>query len=431
MKGNFQIVVVVIFFILAIFGVLVFSGAIPIGEKNEPGGLGTVTIWGTERSGLVNPLLEEFNKINTSFVVKYEEKSVSSFDKDLLEALSESRGPDLLFLPDNLAFHYINKLFSIPYASYPLASFRENFAGAGEVFLTSAGVLAFPLTIDPLIMYYNRTTLDANGIVSPPTYWEELVELVPKLTKKDETNKISKSAVAMGQFSNVNNAKDILATLFMQTGNKIVESKGGIFRSTLNNSNSRYDLAPALQFFTDFVDPSSKQYSWNRSFRSSTESFSAEDLAFYFGFGSELGSFINKNPNQNFAVATFPQVKENTLKSTGARVTGVAVLASSKNFNTALTTAGLLATTDFASKFANALGVVPARRDLLKIKPTEDLYLPTLYNSAIFAKSWLDPSPNDTYDIFNRMVEGVLSNILTEDQAILEADSRLNSLLIK
>lgn len=431
MKGNFQIVVVIIFFILAIFGVLVFSGAIPIGKDNESGGLGTVVVWGTQSSGLVDPLLEEFNKINTSFVVDYIQKPSSSFDQDLLEALSESKGPDLLFLPDNLAFRYINKLFTIPYPSYPLASFKENFAGAGEVFLTNNGVLAFPLTIDPLVMYYNRTILDANSIVSPPVYWDELLPMVPTLTKKDETNKISKSAIAMGHFSNINNAKEILATLFMQTGNKLVESQGGFFKSTLKSSNPRYDLSEALQFFTDFADPTRGQYSWNRSFRSSSESFSAEDLAFYFGFGSELGTLINKNPNQNFLATTFPQVRGNTLKSTGARVTGVAVLASSKNFNTALSVAGLMATTDFASKFANALGVVPAQRNLLKIKPTDDLYLPTLYNSALFAKSWLDPSPSDTNEIFSRMVEGVLSNILTEDQAILEADSRLNFLLIK
>ena len=36
--------------------------------------------------------------------------------------------------------------------------------------------------------------------------------MAPTLTQKDNSNIISKSAVALGQFSNVTNAKDILAT---------------------------------------------------------------------------------------------------------------------------------------------------------------------------------------------------------------------------
>ena len=190
MKGNFQIIILVVFMAAAIFGLLVFSGAIPIGNSNSPGALGTVVLWGTVPTGAITKSLTEFNKVNKTFVVKYEEKALDTFDQDLLEALATGKGPDMFFLPDNLVFHYTDKIFTIPYQSYPLSSFKNNFAGAGEVFLTSNGILAFPISIDPLMMYYNRSILDANGVVYPPAYWDEMTNIVPALTKKDDSNKI-------------------------------------------------------------------------------------------------------------------------------------------------------------------------------------------------------------------------------------------------
>lgn len=430
MKGNFQLIIVIVFVALAIFGVLVFSGAIPIGNKNTAGVQGTVILWGTAKSSLMSPLIESFNNANETFIVKYVEKSPDTFDQALLEAIASGAGPDMFFLPDNLVFHYSNKIVTIPYQSYPLASFKNVFASAGEVFLNPLGISALPITIDPLVMYYNRSILDANAVVYPPSSWDELASLVPFLTKKDDSNKIIKSTVALGHFSNVAHAKDILTTLFMQTGNPIIALKNGVLGSVLNNATSQSTLSSALQFYTDFADPSKNVYSWNKSFPNSADAFSREDLVFYFGYASELASLVNKNPNQNFFVTSFPQIKDANFKLTGARVTGIAISSFSKNFNTAFSAASLMASGDFASKLALALGVAPARRDLLSITPT-DSYSPTFYNSALYGRSWLDPSSRDTDDVFRGMIDGVLSNNATTRDAIIDASSRIDLLLLQ
>ncbi len=145
----------------------------------------------------------------------------------------------------------------------------------------------------------------------------------------------------------------------------------------------QYDLGSILKFYTDFADPLKSVYSWNKSFSSSEDVFSAENLAFYFGYASELQSLVNKNPNENFLVTPIPQIRNSSFKLTGAHVTGIAISSFSKNFNTAFTAAGLMANGSFASRLANALGIAPARRDLLNIKPT-DAYLPIFYNSAFY-----------------------------------------------
>lgn len=429
MKPNFQLIIIIVFIVAAVAGVLVFSGAIPIGNNTE-GALGTVTVWGTVPSQSLTVSLEEFNQANPSYKVVYVQKSVGSFDQDLLEALASGAGPDLFFLPDNLAYHYADKIFTIPYSSYPVSAFKNNFAGAGEVFLTSKGILAFPITIDPLVMYYNRSILDANSIVYPPTTWEELAQMVPTLTKKDEANKISQSSVALGHFSNVNNAKDIVSALFMQAGNPIIKETDGKFEETLDVSVGNFNLPSILRFYTDFADPNHPAYSWNKSFGNSSEVFSREELAFYFGFSSELESLVNRNPNQNFFVAPLPQIKDSKSKVTSARVTGLAVSKFSKNFTTAFTAATAMSTSNFASKYATSRNIAPARRDLLAVKPT-DAFSPVFYNSALFARSWLDPSVEDTDSIWAGMINAVLSNAMTTDNAIQDAGSKLSLLLLK
>ncbi len=429
MKGNFQLIILIIFIAAAILGILVFAGVIPIGGGGSGGG-GTVVIWGTTPSQLLVKPLEDFNIANPTFVVKYVEKSSDTFNQDLLEALASGNGPDMMILPDNLAYGYANKVVNIPYTSYPIATFKSAFAQAGEVFLSSKGVLAFPLSIDPLVLYYNRGMFDANGVVYPPATWNDLLDIAPKLTKKDDANKIIKSAVALGHFSNVDHAKDILVAMFTQAGNPIVIEKDGVFQSALGSSIGNYNLSSILKYYTDFADPGNAVYSWNKSFSNSGDAFSKEDVAMYFGYASELQTLVNKNPNENFFVSGIPQIKGASFKSTFAHVNGIAVLSSSKNITTAFTAANLLATSDFASSFATATMMVPARRDLLATVP-QDAYSPTFYSAALYAKSWLDPSPKSTEDIFSGMVNGVISNNYPPEASVSDAGSKLQLLLIK
>ena len=430
MKDNFQIIILVVFFFTGVLGVLVFSGVIPLDFGQDASqGKGNVVIWGTENSTTLAPLFEEFNTLNETFTVQYVQKFPETFSQDLLEALASGAGPDMFFLPDDLILSYDNKIFKIQYETYSMASFKNNFTGAGEVFTTSNGILAFPITVDPLVMYYNRSLLDANNVVYPPSYWDEFVTLVPTLTQKDELNRIVKSTVALGQYSNVNHAKDIISMLFMQAGNPIVAERNGALVSVLGES-GQYKIDQVLKFYTNFTDPGNSLYSWNKSFPKSNDVFSSEDLTLYFGYASELRSLVNKNPNQNFFIASMPQIRGAKFKLTGARVTGVAISAFSKNFNTALIAASRMATGDFAKKFSIALGIAPARKDLLAT-PLKDAYSPTFYSSALFARSWLDPSPRDTDNIFRSMVDAVLSNSLSSSDAVRDANSKLSLLLVK
>lgn len=425
---NFQIILIAVFIVAAVLGLLVFSGAIPLGGGDENQGQGTVVVWGTFRAGAINPLLEDLNTANQTFLITYVEKNADTFDQELLEALATGTGPDMFFMPGDLAFHYRNKILAIPYSTYSVSSFKKTFAGAGEVFMNSNGIMAFPMTIDPLVMYYNRSMLDTSGITNPPANWTQFIEMVPTLTKKDDTNRITRSAVALGHFSNVSHAKDILSMLFMQSGSQVVAEREGRFVSDLISSTKRLD--PAIEFYTDFADPLKTTYSWNKSFPLSRDYFSTNNLAFYFGHASELSALVNRNPNQNFLAAEVPQIENSNFKVTSANVTGLAISVASKNVNTAFIAANMMSSGEFALKLAANLGVAPARRDLLAVKTT-DAFNPVFYRAALYSRSWLDPSPEDTVSIFRNMIENVLSNTLTPDQAISDASSKMSLLLNK
>ena len=67
---------------------------------------------------------------------------------------------------------------------------------------------------------------------------------------------------------------------------------------------------------------------------------------------------------------------------------------------------------------------------MLAQKPT-DAYSPFIYNSALYGKSWLDPSPNDTNDIFRNMIDSVLSGGFNPKDAISDSSDKLDLLLNK
>lgn len=435
-KSNFQLIVVIIFLAAALFAVFVFSGTINIGKQKQSESLkGSLTVWGTYDDDLMEPIFRTFNNTYSDLTLDYVQKSENIFDEELLDAIAEGSGPDIFFLSDEMAFNYMNKLYKIQYANYPVANFSNLFSSAGGVFMTNQGILALPLSVDPLMMYYNKGLLDSAGVVYPPSYWSEFTDLVPSLTKQEEGGtEITQSAVALGQYANVYNAKDILVSLFMQAGSPISKQSGSIYRSALLDTSASSDsdklLGAILSFYTAFADPANELYSWNRSFGLSSDEFVASRSALYFGFGSELYSISDKNPNLNFAVAPIPQIENSTVKSTKGRVVGAGVSLFSKNVNLANTVVSILVNSDFASDFAKATGTVPARRDLLSTPPS-DLYSPVLYSSALYSKSWLDPAPTASDSVFKSMVEDVLSNSASAEQSVVNASSKLDFLLLR
>ncbi len=434
MKG-FQIGVLIFFGVFVFLGVLIFSGAIKLGggKAATDAAAPSITIWGTVPANKLSPAIN-LSTQGSGMTVKYVAKDPRTYETDILNAFAFGGLPDAFLLSQDLIFKYEDKIINIPFTYFPERTYDDSYVRAANIFKKGTGFLGFPIFTDPLIMYYNQDLLEAAGFTTPPKYWSDLFEYVPKLTKINEALKIEKAGVALGEFENVKNAKEIFSALMLQLNNDMVvrDPLTGRYSPTLAMA-SNVSSKPAIQsldFYSGFSDPVKDIYSWNKSMDSSDKEFISGDLAIYFGLASEFEGIKAKNPNLNFDIAPIPQVKELPTVITYADVYALAIPINSTKAQMALSIASSLSSGPAASGIAGASGYAPIRRDLITA-PNQTKYTKIYYGAALDSRSWIDPDDKKTTEIFTRMFENVLSGLSEPSESVGKADTELKLLLLK
>lgn len=431
--NSFQTILVSVFLAFFVFAVLIFSGLLKLGgsSSSTTGLQGKITIWGTFNNPDIFKVFDDLRTDNRDLTIRYVIKKESTYQQDLIEAFASGTGPDLFFMTPDMILKNKSYIFKIPYASYPEKTFKDSFIDGADVFIDSEGIIGFPFVVDPMVMYYNKDILSNEGLSTPPQTWDELFTLNSQLTKKKNDGTILQSMIGLGRYDNISHAKDILATLMMQSGNNIVVKNGTGYSSILNDNSQALAISPVesiLNFFINFSNPTSDAYSWNRALPDSIDLFTGGKLALYLGRASELFKIQSVNPNLSFDVAPILQTKGTNLKRTYGNIYAVAVNKKSTNPTTAFSVAGIVSSGDTAKNLAIAVSLPPASRALLKEKPTNP-YLFTFWSSAIITRSWVDPEPNATNSIFGELIQNILSNKLTMSDAVGKAQSQIESLI--
>lgn len=430
----FQIVVLGIFVVLLLIGFLGFSGKIPFPGGSKDINYGEVVIWGTIPSSIMQSTISEKIRSDQNVTIKYVEKNGASFTRDFVEAVASGSAPDLILIAQDEILSNKNKISLIPYQSLTERVFKDTFIEEGELFLQPEGIVALPLTIDPLIMYWNRDIFTNEGIASPPSLWDSFYGLAPRISLRDQRGNIARSFVAFGEYSNVSNAKEILSTLIMQSGRPIVTLKDGVLGSSLARvgggeiTNSGDNAENALLFFTQFSKPNKVSYSWNRSLPSSRDMFEEGNLALYFGYASEYASILKRNPHLNFDITMMPQAGQYATKTTFGRMQGIAIVKASKNQTGAMYAAGILSNREIVSTLAQKMNLPPVRRDLISLRPTDAIFA-TLYDSALISHAWYDPDAETTDQIFSTLIDNIVSGRTDIIQALFVAQSNIDRLL--
>ena len=422
----FQLVVLGIFAVCILVGVGVFA----ISGGGRGNSVGVVNIWGTLDSNVVDTALQALRQNDKTFQdTHYVQRPAATYTADLVNAMAAGQGPDLFLITQEYLIPFSNKIFTIPYSSVSQATYLSSYFDEGQLFLTPQGPQALPFVVDPLVMYWNKTLFSSAGIAQPPTQWNDLLPIAQKLTTLSGSQVITRSAVALGAWSNITNAKAILSTLFMQAGDQIVgRGADGTYQATFGmqlSGSAENPSGSALRFYTDFGNPGKQNYSWNRSLPNSANAFLAGTLAVYFGFASEYATLASRNPNLQIGVATVPQL--GTIASTYSRMTGVAISRSSQNPQGALAIAIRL-TSQSGAAAAAAVGLVPARRDAAP-DSTANAAAAVFGRSALIGRGWLDPSPAQTDALFGQMVESVTSGASTPTGAVSDAAQKLEALV--
>lgn len=430
---TFQIVVIGIFVVLLIFGFLGFSGkldSILPGSKKDIN-YGTVTLWGTLPSSMMQSLIGTKLAGNKEIAIKYVEKRAETFNRDFVEALASQKGPDLVILPQDEMIRNLNKLNLVSYQTIAERDFKDTFLQEGEMFLRPDGIVALPFTLDPFVMYWNRDIFTSAGIVTSPSLWEQFYNLAPKITVRDQSGDISRSFVSFGEYRNVTNAKEILSVFMMQAGSPIVSSQDGSLIAALmtpNSTGAENPVISAVRFFTEFSKQDKDSYSWNSSLPLSRAMFESGELATYFGYASEYQSIKQKNPHLNFDVAVVPQAKNAPLKLTFGRMSGLAITLASQNPQGALHAELLLTGKDFIDGLGAFTSLPPVLREFYTTRQT-DAVQSVFYDSAIIAHAWQDPSSADTDSIFMNMIDSINSGRSNMNDALSVAQASLTRLI--
>ncbi len=426
--SSFQIILLSVFGAIGVAGILVFALAT---ASNSGGGISPVTVWGTFNATTVKEVLRVAAQQDPRLgQVTYVQKDPSQFEQDLANALASGTGPDLIIMRGDEALYDQSKVYVIPYSSLSQAQFQNTFVTGGGQFLAPTGVVGLPLFVDPLVLYWNRDLLATAGVAQPPQYWDQLPAIAQQLVQRDGSGNLQREAIALGTYQNISGAKDILSMLIQQAGGKIVtqNSSGAYSAALAQGGGASQGSISALDFYTEFANPSQNDYSWNDAQPNASQAFAAGNLAMYIGYASEDPQILAANPNLNFAIAPIPQVRNDQNSIDGGKVYAVAITRSSPNLPSALTVAYLLASAPVDQSLSQALGFAPARLDVISSSTSTAGYTQLFNQMALITRTWIDPDPSQTGPIFQGMIENTDSGALNASDAIGRANGQLENL---
>lgn len=437
----FQIGLIAVCVIATITAVAIFS--ISGKSTSGPNAPASLTIWGTLDRNEFQSSLDAFQRApgNSNTSINYLQIEKKDIYQSIIEGLASGYGPDLFFVDDSLVYKLSDKITPIAYTTLDIGTYQNTFIPGANIFLSpSKGTMAVPLFVDPLVMYYNKSILNTNLILYPPSNWTELKDMTSKLVETDTEGQITKTAIALGEYSNIQNAKAILSALSLEAGGDFVKpqmTRTEVVSDVVPINSPLSPLAGALTLFSSFSNPDTNVYSWNASLPNDKEFFVQGKSAFYLGFASEYKDIAFQNPNLDFEIARIPQLSNAVDPKTFASFTGLAVAKNSKNLDAATNFALFFATPDASKKIVETLNtsntvLASPLRVFSKTTDPKKPYVSVLYGSTFISRSWLDPEPNATNEYFKTMINSYnSSSVKSVNDAISSFSSGLRSLSTK
>jgi len=420
----------IIFFVILAIGALVLLTNPPQRSGDDEGlpVIGQVNIWGTLPSNQVRSLIDSISDVDDRYEnVTYSYLQARDLEDRLVNAIAAGSGPDLVLYSHEQLVEIRRWLQPISYESFPQRDIRNIYIAGASIFALNDGLYARPVAVNPMVMYWNRDILTNAGYLTPPATWEELVNSVlPDLIERDSARNIQRSVVAMGEYDNIRRSFGILSTLILQGGSSgVATGADGNYQIALNQGvDGTAPMSAALNFYTRFSRAENAWYSWNRSFSEDRERFLSGDLVFYFGFVTEAREIERANPNLNFDIAEMPQDANASVRRTYGNFYGYSLMRTSRNPVGARAVMDNLASVNNSNTLATSYGLVPVYINLVAAG-SNDIYGRLAYSTAPVTYGWLSPNRLATDQVFEIMVEDVISNRRGVDSAVRDALQRL------
>jgi len=310
-----------------------------------------LTYWRVfEDSDTISDAINAYRMLHPNITIDYRKLTYEEYKKAILDALAEDKGPDIFSLHNTWIREWLPRLapappvLTVPFREVQgtikkeavtvlrqlpgpsikqLANDFVDVVSSDVIIPTEQAdpraplvprIYGLPLSVDTMVMYFNRDILNASGITEPATHWREFQDQVKKITKLDEVGTIIQSAAALGTADNVERSTDILALLMMQNGSQMTDDNNMATFDKYTPETAGQALTPgaaALVFYHDFANPEKEVYTWNDKMPDSLQAFADGRVAYFFGYAYHLPQIHALNPKLNFGIANFPQIEGN------------------------------------------------------------------------------------------------------------------------
>lgn len=419
---------------VAIIIVLIIFGLKPT-DIRKPVQLEIWTVY--EDYGPFKELIEEYEKENKYVSIAFKSKTFADYEKDLVDAFSEDKEPDIWLIHNTWLPKHKAKISSLPAELSEILNFnlfREKFVDVVEVDLTEdEEIYGIPLYVDSLALFYNKDFLNDAGISSPPDTWEEIISALDLLVKKNTWGGIERAGLAIGTAENINRSTDILALLMLQNGTQMVseDKKTATFDRTVSlEREAYYPGRDALRFYTDFSNPSKRAYTWNRQMPYSVDAFVEGKAAMMINYSHHVATIKKRAPYLNFGVAPMPQIKGREFDINYANYWAFTV---SKNEDPYVVSEAwkfilYLASKDNSQKYLEKAKKPTALRELVDWQ-REDPDLGIFAKQSLTARSWYQIDSDAIETIFAEIIKSIVLGTDTVNRAIGKAASQVTLLM--
>jgi len=388
------------------------------------------------------PVIEAYKNAHPNVTVNVRSFRADEYEKSLLEALAEDRGPDMFNLPNVWMEAWKGKMLPLPEKTtiptqvvdserkklvavnlesktISVREVRNEFVEAVEddvVMLTipeergerpTDAIWGLPYSLDTLAIFYNVDLLRQADIEEPPDTWKKLQDQVKKLTIYDDDDNIEQSGAAIGTAQNVRHYTDIISAIMMQNGAVMIDENGRIEFDRMPAGLGERTYTPgveALIFYQAFGRPTSSLHTWDNTLPDSMDAFVSGKTAFYFGYPYDRVKIQERAPQLNFDVAELPQVNPSVVRNVAHYPIEV-VSAKTAHPNEAWDFIQFAAEADNVRDFLAATDRPTAQRSLITEQLTDPEARPFVAQ-VLTAESWYDGEDwAEIEEIFGTMIE--------------------------
>lgn len=406
-------------------------------------------------------IINSYRQMHPNVNIEYRKLRYDEYEQALLEAWAEDRGPDIFAIHNTWINKYQSKILPMPESlKLPYVVKRKKRTGEIEKadyrqiktwtpidirnkfaevvyrdVIRGQQVMALPLSVDSLALFYNRTMLDNAQITKVPTTWLEIKDAVKKLTLQDEAGNIVQSGIALGTGKNINRAMDILSLLMIQNGTQMMDASR--HRATFAEPNpyskdkSYRPGMEAVRFYIDFALPSKEVYNWNEEMPEASQAFIQGKLAMMLGYAYQLPLIRTQGQKLNLGVSGAPHINADGTDALGKKINFASywvetVAKKTDHADYAWDFLMFATNDDQAIKYLSKTKKPTALRSLVN-QQLNDYEIKPFADQVLTAKSWYQGrNPQAAEEVFQEMISAVVEGKNTVEEAVNFAAQKMN-----